>query len=167
MCLCGNPSMVLARQKIPHLGILAARNPSFGNSGGQKSVIRDFLAARNLSFWNSGGQKSVIREFSCWETSVYFKLHVYLYVYECVYVVIILPWFLHGEKSDIWEFWRPEIHHSGILAARNPSFGNFWRPEICHSGILVARNPSFGNSGGENLLCIYMYIYMYMSVFMW
>ena len=42
MCLCGNPSMVLARRGIRHSGILAARNPPFGNSGGEKSAIQEF-----------------------------------------------------------------------------------------------------------------------------
>ena len=137
--------MVLARREIRHLGILAARNPSFGNSGGQKSVIREFwrpeirhseflaarnlpfrgiLVARNSSFGNSGGAKSLF-------------IYMYFYVYGCVYVVI-RPWFLHGEKSVIREF----------MAARNPSVGNsggqksairnFWRPDILHSGILAA-----------------------------
>ena len=73
MCLCGIPSMVLARRGIRHSGFLAARNPSFGISSGQKSVIRDFwrpeisnsgfLAARNLPLWISGDQKSGIRAF--------------------------------------------------------------------------------------------------------
>ena len=54
-------------------GSCTARDPSFGNSGGQKSVIRDFwrpeiqhsgfLAARNPSFRISGGQKYAFLEF--------------------------------------------------------------------------------------------------------
>ena len=76
--------MVLARREILHLGILAARNPLFGNSGGQKSFIREFLAAINLSFRNSGCKKSVIREFRWWEIPVY--LHVNLYIYMRVFM---------------------------------------------------------------------------------
>ena len=99
MCLFGIPSMVLARREILHLGILAARNPSFRISGGQKSVIRDFwrpeirhsrfLAARNLPFSNSGGQKTL---FTC-----------------------IICMCLCGIPSMVLA--RREILHLGILAA--------------------------------------------------
>ena len=142
MCICGNPSMVLARREIRHSGI---------------------LVARNLSFWNSGAQKSVILEF--WWREIFRYPHVYTYVYVCAYVVI-RPWFLHGETSAIREFWRPEIRQSGILAARNLPFGNyggqksfirdFWRPEICHSGRLVARNPSLS----RELMSIFFFEYL-------
>ena len=75
MCICGNPYMVPARREIRHSGIMAAINPPFGNSGGQKSFILEFwwpeirhsgiLVAGNLSF----------------PLSLYMYSYIYIYIY--------------------------------------------------------------------------------------